>query len=175
MIGFLCGGLSLGFPVFEKAFFESKITDYASVIVTLVVGVFATFFINKSIEKSSHNISVVERIVTSIESELETLYKNVNAFINSKNEATPPTESEKTNILFLFKRISSLLTVLEGTHPCKDNVNLRDSYQNFKIATTDENFTVNSTRYEKEQLLLIENSFLIFSTNLLRTRAAAYS
>ena len=171
--GFLIGGVCLVFPFIEKAFFEAKITDYFSLIFTLLVGGGAAYFVGHSIQKSNHDATIIDSLVDKIEKELASLESFTSTLIEKKAVAAPVQKEDLTKITLSFKTISSLLTVVEKTIKKKEQ-RTRELFDSLKVAITDENFTLEQAPYTELQKTMIQDLFLQFTIQLCNVKVSSY-
>lgn len=173
-LGFLMGGLFIVFPFIEKAFWEAKITDYFSLIFTLLVGGGAAYFISHSIEKNNHDAAVIDTLVDKVESELNILEKNLTSFIEKKSlRAYSLNKNDLSQITLSFKIISSILTVIETAVKNKDS-RTRELYNALKQSITDDNFTLKPHPFSEIQQKKIQDLFLRFKIQLYNIKISSF-
>ena len=176
-IGFLIGGLALVFPFIEKAFWEAKITDYFSLVLTVCVGGGAAYFISHSIEKNNHDVSVLDSLLGKIEFEYELLYTHTKYFIDKKNNTTDsPVQNDLTRINFSLKKISQMLSILEEIKRYPFPSQLRETFSSLKMNITDKNFNlIQLDPYNDEQINKIDNACIQFLMQLHRAKTISFS
>ena len=172
-LGFLLGGVALVFPFIEKAFWEAKITDYFSLLVTLVVGGGAAYLVSHTIEKSNHDATVIDSLIDRIELELVKLQEFTTSFIHKKAGKVKIQQEELSRITFSLKKISSMLTVVEIATTNKEP-RTRELYDALKKSITDQNFTLKLCPFNEAQKNRIQDLFLQFTIQLYNIKILSF-
>ncbi len=174
LCGFLCGGLFIVFPSVERSFLEAKVTDYASIITTIMVGIGATYYINRAIGKNAHVAAVVEKLADKIEINLEELHLLVADYITDDRQFDRI--SMKNEILLSFKKISNACSCLEENMHFSNVLGgeLRGAFIEYKKSVTDNPFGINGELYAENLKQQIEEALFRVELLLSKIKFAAY-
>ncbi|KIM08767.1 MAG: hypothetical protein KU29_03310 [Sulfurovum sp. FS06-10] len=171
--GFLMGGLSMAFPFIEKAFWEAKITDYFSLLLTLVVGGGAAYLVSHTIEKNNHDAIVIDSLIDKLELELSKLQEYTILFLENKSGKNFVQQEDLSQITFAFKTISSMLTVVENATNNKEK-RTRELFDALKASITDKNFTLAMRPFSLIQQKKIQDLFLQFKIQLYNVKISSF-